>query len=687
MTFRRLAYLLASLAVAGACGRSDRAVPTAGTPARAKPSILLVTLDTTRADAVGPEARGVTTPAFNALAARGLRFRQAYATAPETLPSHASMMTGLYPAGHGVRENARHLSDAHPVLAARVKEAGYRTAAFVSSFVLARRFGLARGFDVYDDTLPAGQVERTSRDTTSRALEYLAQASVQPLFLWVHYFDPHTPYAPVNPPDGSASPYLGEVAAMDAQLGRLVQAFDDYVARAGGTAAMIVAGDHGEGLGDHGELQHGNLLYQSTMHVPLVVVEPGATPGSVDAPVSVRRIFHTVLGWAGVGSPETSGHGLGGGLPRQSLGEGGEVVLGEAMKPFLGYGWQPQIMAIAGRQKAILAGTTEVYDVIDDPGEQRNLGAGANLPAGLRKALDEYPVPSPDAARAPENLTDEARRSLASLGYVSASAPPVVRKDAPRPADMVGLFEVIEKASGLFVQEQYAQVIPLLEQILAADPHNLDAVLRLATAHSSLGHDAKALGAFKRAAAMAPRSPDVRTYLALHYARGRDWPQAVPLLERTVAETPERLPALEALAVIRERQGRIADAIALRQKVAALRTPTAADLVRLGQLAMQAQRTALAIESFEGARTLSGATFANDLELGVLYLAARRYADARDALDRIPSSHAEYPMVLFKRAQVSVLLKEPDSAARIARARARADPTTRELIEKERLFQ
>jgi len=143
----------------------------------------------------------------------------------------------------------------------------------------------------------------------------------------------------------------------------------------------------------------------------------------------------------------------------------------------------------------------------------------------------------------------------------------------------------------------------------------------------------------------------------------------------------------QALAVIRERQGRIADAIALRQKVAALRTPTAADLVRLGQLAMQAQRTALAIESFEGARTLSGATFANDLELGVLYLAARRYADARDALDRIPSSHAEYPMVLFKRAQVSVLLKEPDSAARIGRARARADPTTRELIEKERLFQ
>jgi len=212
-------------------------------------------------------------------------------------------------------------------------------------------------------------------------------------------------------------------------------------------------------------------------------------------------------------------------------------------------------------------------------------------------------------------------------------------------------------------------------------------VLRLATAHSSLGHDAKALEAFRKAAAIAPRSPDVRTYLALHYARGKDWPQAVPMLERIVAETPERLPAVEALAVVRERQGRIEDAIALRQKVATLRTPTAVDLVRLGTLAMQAQQTTVAIESFEQARKMEGAAFRNDLELGVLYLAARKLIEARDALDRVPPARPEYPMVLFKRAQVSVLLKEPDSAARIARARQHSDRTTRELIAKERLFQ
>jgi len=261
-----------------------------------------------------------------------------------------------------------------------------------------------------------------------------------------------------------------------------------------------------------------------------------------------------------------------------------------------------------------------------------------------------------------------------------------VRKDAPRPADMVRLFEVLDRASGLFVREEYARAIPLLEGILAADPWNLDAALRLATAHSALGHEERAIAAFDKAAEIAPRSQDVRTYLALHYARGKQWPRAVPLLERVLAESPDRLPATEALAVIRERQGRIEEAVALRQKVYGMRRPTAAELVRLGQLAMSAEQTAPAIESFEKARSLQGAGFARDLELGVLYLAAGRFPEAREALDRVPASHPEYPMALFKRAQVSVLLHEPDQAARIELARRRSDATTRGLIARERLF-
>ena len=233
-----------------------------------------MTLDTTRADAIGPEAKGVETPAFNALAARGRRFRQAYATVPETLPSHASMLTGLYPAGHGIHENARYLSETHTVLAERLRQTGYGTAACVSSFILARRFGLARGFEAYDDELSPRSVERSAAETTARALAQLAEKPRPPLFMWVHYFDPHAPYTPPEPFRSryAKTPYLGEVAAMDQQLGRLVQAFEELVP---GPIAIVVAGDHGEGLGDHGESQHGNLLYQSTMRVPLLLVGPG----------------------------------------------------------------------------------------------------------------------------------------------------------------------------------------------------------------------------------------------------------------------------------------------------------------------------------------------------------------------------------------------------------------------------
>lgn len=638
-----------------------------------RPSILLVTLDTTRADAIGPDAAGADTPAFNALAARGLRFTQAYAVAPETLPSHASMMTGLYPAGHGVHENGRHLAAGHPTLAERLQGAGYRTAAFVSSFVLTRRFGLARGFDLYDDQLP-GDVERDAAATTDRALEFLKTPGTEPLFLWVHYFDPHAPYEPPEPFRSrfAAKPYAGEVAWMDSQLGRLVPAFES---RAPSPAAIVVAGDHGEGLGDHGESQHGHLIYQSTMHVPLAIAGPGVQAGVHTAPASIRRVYHTVLDWAGLDRT--------GSLRSPSP----EVVLGEGMKPFLEYGWQPQTMAVEGTRKAIQAGRLEVYDLAADPREARNLGAGANLPGSMREALDDYPIPAPGAARGNAGLDDEARRRLASLGYVSSTASPVIRRDAPRPADMVGLLPTIERASTLFVEERYAQAVPLLREILEKDPHNLDAALRLATAHSMLGREEAALESFRRAARIAPDSADVRTYLALHYARGRDWRNAVPLLERVVAETPERLPAVEALARLRQREGRLGDAVALRQRAYGLRTPSAAELLDLGRLAMQTQQTPAAIDAFERARAQLGDRFTHDLELGVLYLAARRLTEARDALDRVPPAHADYPMALFKRAQVSVLLEEPDRAARIAAARRGADETTRELIERERLFE
>ena len=454
-------------------------------------------------------------------------------------------------------------------------------------------------------------------------------------------------------------------------MGRLIRAFEE---RAPGPHAIVVVADHGEGLGDHGEQQHGNLLYQATMHVPLVMAGPGVSRGTNGEAVTTRRLFHTILDWAGVDAT----HSL-----RQP---GSEVVMGEAMKPFLDYGWQPQIMAVEGNRKTILAGRVEVYDLVADPAERVDLASKADLSRPVRAALRDYPLPTAQSSAPPENLDEESRDKLASLGYVASTAKPVVRAGAPRPADMTALYPILDEAAVLFVSERYAQAVPLLERILHSDPHNLDAALRLATAHSSLGHDAEALAGFQRAQSIAPESIDVRTYLALHLAKGKDWQRAVPMLERILAETPNKVPALEALALVREREDRFADAIALRQKLFTLRAASGPELAAMGNLAMETGNTPLAIESFVKARAMQGAAFRHDLELGVVFLAAGRLAEARDALDRVTPSHPGYAMALFKRAQVSVLLHEPDASLRIAAARQRATPATRELIERERLF-
>jgi tetratricopeptide (TPR) repeat protein len=355
------------------------------------------------------------------------------------------------------------------------------------------------------------------------------------------------------------------------------------------------------------------------------------------------------------------------------------------MIPFLQFGWQPQMMAVEGRLKVINAGTIEVYDVVADPRETNDLAKRADLSRGVRQALRDYPVPSP-AAQPSSAVSDEDRRQLAALGYIASEVQPVVRKDAPRARDMVALFEPLERASSLFVEERYAAAIPLLEKILAADPYNLMTAIRLAVAHSALGNNDAALNAFRKAQALSPESPDVRAYLALHYAKTGDITNAAPLLERVVAESPDRLPALEALATVREKQNRLADALTLRQQIHTMKQPSPAELTHLGALAMELGRTDIAIDAFERARTQQGAAFQHHLELGVLYLAARRYDDARVSLDRVPRTHPAYAMALFKRAQVSVLLDEPDRASRIEAARANADATTRALIETERLF-
>ncbi len=633
------------------------------------PSILLVTLDTTRADRLGFDG-GPATPALDALAARGVVFSQAYSTAPTTLPAHASMMTGLYPADHGVHENARVLSPALPLLAPRLGELGMATAAFVSGFPLAAKFGLARGFDHYDDDFGPG-AERTAGVTTDRALAYLKNAGEGPVFVWVHYFDPHEPYEPPEPfrSEYEADPYQGEIAAMDHQLGRLLEAFE---ARPGGHR-IVVAGDHGEGLGDHGEALHGNLLYQGVMRVPLIVAGTGVEAGVRAEPVSIRRIADTIRSWAGDSADDSL------------LNAAAETVLGEAMKPFLQYGWRPQVMAVRGPIKVIRSGEVEVYDVVADPAEAQDLAGKVEIDPELRQALRTYPLPAAGDAAGDVALSREDQERLASLGYVDwqGRAPP--RDDAPSPKDMSHLFADLDLGSGLFVRRRYPEAIRVFERILEQDRDNLMVCLRLAVAHSVTGRAERALELFERARRIDPGSVDLRHYLAMHHFRAGELDDAAALFESVLAELPSRLPALESLARIRARQGRVDDALQLLER-AAVAGAGAESLLLLGDLLMGAGDTAGAISAFERARDDVGDGFPRSLELGVLYLADRRLDEARECLDRVGPGHPGYPMALFKRAQVSVLLGEPDAAARIRLAMESADATTRRLIENETLF-
>ena len=283
-------------------------------------------------------------------------------------------------------------------------------------------------------------------------------------------------------------------------------------------------------------------------------------------------------------------------------------MLGEAMKPFLGYGWQPQIMAVEGRQKAILAGKTEVYDVIADPAEAKNLGAGANLSPALRKALDDYPVPSPEAARAPENLTDEARRNLASLGYVSASTPPVVRKDAPRPADMVGALRHAREGVGTLRRRSGTRRSSRCSR-RSSRPIRTTSTRRCVWRRRTR-RSARTRRRSRRSRGP-PRSRRARrTFEPTWPCTTREARTGSRPCHCSSASSPKRPSACRrsrrwpSSANVRDESQ---DAIALRQKIAALRAPTAADLVRLGQLAMQAQQTTLAIESFERRASEGGA--------------------------------------------------------------------------------
>lgn len=640
-----------------------------------QPSILLVTVDTTRADRLGIETDMIDTPHMKALAERGMYFDQAYSVTPTTLPSHTSMLTGLYPADHRVRENGRVVDKDLDLLQALLKARGYATAAFVSGFPLASQFGLSRGFDHYDDAFVSNAAERSAGATTGVALDWL-EGKTGPHFMWVHYFDPHEPYEPPEPflSQYPGNPYLGEIAYMDQQLGRLVLAFETQ--NQGRPWNIIVVGDHGEGLGEHGETLHGNLLYQGTMRVPLIVAGSGIVTGVTQQAVSVRQVFDTVLDW--------SGESRAGGL----FGEQTEPVLAEALKPYMQYGWQPQFMAVLDGIKVISSGDTEIYDVRIDPGETHNLDSEIEPDPVLWDAIEAYSIRAlAEQTQKQQALSQEALDKLASLGYVGVSGSSRIRDDAPNPRDMAHLFHDMDIGAGLFIRQDYAAAIPVFIRILEADPYNFMAALRLAVAYSVTDEAIQAQKFFDRAKAIDASSIDLHHYQAMHYMKNEQWDLARPLFESVLAESPDRLPALAGLAQAYTRQGEIKKAIGQLEKIVRIKDSPGLEWARIGQLRMTLHDTKGAIRAFEAARKMLGDQFTFHLELGILYMADKRLNEAAISLDRVSSQHPAYATALFKRAQASVLLGEADRENRVRQAWLKADKTTRPMFENERLFQ
>jgi len=471
-----------------------------------RPNLLVITIDTLRADRVGAYGyAGAATPVLDALARRGARFDQALAAVPLTGPSHATIFTGQYPPVHGVRDNVAFRLDArHATLATLLKNDGYRTAAFVGAFPVASAFGFGQGFDHFGERIhqnPAGgQAERPADEVAAEVVAWLADLQDdKPFFAWAHFYDPHDPY---RPPEGYRErfrerPYDGEVAFVDTQVGRVLDALE--ASGRGANTVLAVLSDHGEGLGEHHEATHAILIYQSTLRVPFLLAGPGVPAGQVvHGRVGLVDVLPTLLSLLGLDAPaELPGRDLGPALTGAPLAPA--ALYAESLFGRLNCRWSSLRAWVDGHYKLIDGAQPELYDLSRDPAEQNDLAASdprrvQRLRRGLRAALGEM-VPEGDVARAAV-LSPQQEERLRSLGYASGgrAAGDLDARGLPDPRTHVPLYQALQQAS-VAAGPRLAQALPAVQAIVAQDPGNPLAHSTLA----SLAYRAGALGLAERA--------------------------------------------------------------------------------------------------------------------------------------------------------------------------------------------
>jgi arylsulfatase A-like enzyme/Flp pilus assembly protein TadD len=614
---------LISLTVLIAC---TRAAPTPlGLQRLPRANVLLVTIDTLRADRVGAYGGGALTPTIDRLASEGVRYTHAWSHAPMTLPAHTSILTGLLPPHHGVRNNTSFRLDARAATLATVLErAGYRTGAFVGAFVLDARFGLARGFDVYDDRLPHAErasfhfaerrgaevvqaagdwiLERTQHPAPGTSTQHPAPSTQHPTpstqhpwFAWVHLFDPHAPYE--APPEYRAgrSAYDAEVAYADAMLGVLL----DRLRAAGqlDRTVVVVTADHGESLGDHGETTHGLFAYDATLRVPLVVRAPAMAARTVDTPVGHVDILPTVLDLVGAPIPD----GLDGASLVQSP-PADRALYFEALDAHLTRGWAPLRGVVQNGWKYIDLPDAELYDLASDPREAANRVADVSRRQMMNAALGQI---ESNAGRngAASSLDADAARRLRSLGYAGATASrsPARATKADDPKTLVALNERFNTALTRFDEGRRQDALAAFLSILAERPDFFSARATAASALVSLGEAARAVRLLQDAPIEQRQSAEGLEKLGTALRAAGDLRQAAAAFEQARRLDDANVDLLQELAVTYAALGRQQDARSLFAQSVARNPVAATTWYNVGLFELQSGRLQHAAEALRRA--------------------------------------------------------------------------------------
>jgi choline-sulfatase len=538
-------------------------------------NLVLVTIDTLRADHVG--AYGYTrahTPTLDALAKSGVVFERAYAAAPITLPSHATILTGRYPPGHGARDNGIAMGPV-PTLATALHDAGFKTAAFIAAFPLDHQFGLSRGFDVYSDRLghdangkPAN--ERPASQVVSEAIAWLTTTNQEPgtkndavsrFFLWVHLFEPHAPYGDAADHRPVLERYDEEISTADREMGRLVDALGDAT-----DTLVIVAGDHGEAFGEHGEYAHSIFVYDTTLRVPMIVRGMGLK-GSIAQPVTLADVAPTAATLLGTTIPDVNGVDLSGALRGGTL--PARDLYAESLAPLIEFGWAPLRAVRAGAWKFIAAPKPELFDVDRDAAEGDNvLSSHETLARALRQRADQISGPDPSAGTRQTDAKAMAR--LRALGYVAGSP----SRDSQSPGDRPDPKDRRELAARLAQvtsgELEGADLVAALEGIVRDDPRNGQAHLRLGYARLEAGDCDRAEKEFHAAAASGLPSADIYLGLATCYGQRRNLAGAEQALTEARRLEPDNPVVVANIGILQATKGDLPAAIeSLKAAVAA----------------------------------------------------------------------------------------------------------------------